>query len=92
MEKIKKTENWQEYSKKYYNDHREKYLEYFKEWNKNNVEKIKGYNKSYYERKKAEIIQKKKRCEYCDREYSSVNFSKHTASKKHIANVESAKK
>ena len=40
----------------YYHRHRDKKLEYQKNYNRENDEKIKGYNKDYYLKRRAEIL------------------------------------
>ena len=73
----------------YYHRHRDKKLEYQKNYNRENDEKIKGYNKDYYLKRRAEILEKAKTrviCECgCDVQLSNMNAHKKT--KKHFKRV-----
>ena len=73
----------------YYHRHRDKKLEYQKNYNRENDEKIKGYNKDYYLKRRAEILEKAKTrviCECgCDVQLSNMNAHKKT--KKHLKRV-----
>lgn len=73
----------------YYYRHRDKKLEYQKNYNRENDEKIKGYNKDYYLKRRAEILEKAKTrviCECgCDVQLSNMNAHKKT--KKHLKRV-----
>ena len=70
----------------YYHRHRERKLEYQKNYNRENDEKIKEYNKDYYLKRRAEILEKAKTrviCECgCDVQLSNMNAHKKT--KKHL--------
>jgi hypothetical protein len=82
-----KTANWQEYQKEYYKQTREKQLAYGKKWKEEHKDELKDYNKAYYEENKQALIEKKKFCHICKKEYSSLNFSKHVKTKKHQVNT-----
>jgi hypothetical protein len=73
----------------YYHRHRDKKLEYQKNYNRENDEKIKGYNKDYYLKRRAEILEKAKTrviCECgCDVQLSNMNAHKKT--KKHLKHL-----
>ena len=73
----------------YYHRHRDKKLEYQKNYNRENDEKIKVYNKDYYLKRRAEILEKAKTrviCECgCDVQLSNMNAHKKT--KKHLKRV-----
>ena len=73
----------------YYHRHRERKLEYQKNYNRENDEKIKEYNKDYYLKRRAEILEKAKTrviCECgCDVQLSNMNAHKKT--KKHLKRV-----
>lgn len=73
----------------YYHRHRNKKLEYQKNYNRENDEKIKGYNKDYYLKRRAEILEKAKTrviCECgCDVQLSNMNAHKKT--KKHLKRI-----
>lgn len=73
----------------YYHRHRERKLEYQKNYNRENDEKIKEYNKDYYLKRRAEILEKAKMrviCECgCDVQLSNMNAHKKT--KKHLKRV-----
>lgn len=70
----------------YYHRHRERKLEYQKNYNRENDDKIKEYNKDYYLKRRAEILEKAKTrviCECgCDVQLSNMNAHKKT--KKHL--------
>ena len=73
----------------YYHRHRERKLEYQKNYNRENDDKIKEYNKDYYMKRRAEILEKAKTrvvCECgCDVQLSNMNAHKKT--KKHLKRV-----
>ena len=73
----------------YYHRHRERKLEYQKNYNRENDDKIKEYNKDYYLKRRAEILEKAKTritCECgCDVQLSNMNAHKKT--KKHLNRV-----
>ena len=73
----------------YYHRHRERKLEYQKNYNRENDDKIKEYNKDYYLKRRAEILEKAKTrviCECgCDVQLSNMNAHKKT--KKHLKRV-----
>lgn len=73
----------------YYHRHREKKLEYQKNYNRENDDKIKEYNKDYYLKRRAVILEKAKTrviCECgCDVQLSNMNAHKKT--KKHLKRV-----
>lgn len=76
----------------YYHRHRERKLEYQKNYNRENDDKIKEYNKDYYLKRRAEILEKAKTrviCECgCDVQLSNMNAHKKT--KKHLKRVGNA--
>jgi hypothetical protein len=73
----------------YYHRHRDRKLEYQKNYNRENDDKIKEYNKDYYLKRRAVILEKAKTrviCECgCDVQLSNMNAHKKT--KKHLKRV-----
>ena len=71
--------------KEYYQDNREKKLEYLKEYREKNHEKILEYFKEYYEANSEKILEQKKekiRCEICDSEIVKHGINRHQLSLK----------
>ncbi len=82
--------------KEYYEDNREKYLEYFKEYRENNREKTKEYYEDNREKRleyfkeyrevNKEKISEKVTCE-CGCEITKSNLSNHKKTQRHIKNM-----
>lgn len=82
----KKTANWKEYIKNYYEEHREERLQAMKDYKKQNKVKISEYNQLYYRANK-DKYKTTKRCEVCDCVMSSLSFNRHVKSKRHQKNI-----
>jgi hypothetical protein len=74
----------------YYYQHREEKLEYQKNYNRQKGDAIKDYNKSYYMKRREEILEKAKTkitCE-CGCVVQLFNMNSHKKTKKHIRYLE----
>lgn len=74
----------------YYYQHREEKLEYQKNYNRQKGDAIKDYNKSYYMKRREEILEKartKVTCE-CGCVVQLFNMNSHKKTKKHIRYLE----
>jgi hypothetical protein len=74
----------------YYYQHREEKLEYQKNYNRQKGDAIKDYNKSYYVKRREEILEKAKTkitCE-CGCVVQLFNMNSHKKTKKHIRYLE----
>jgi hypothetical protein len=77
-------------STEYYYQHREQKLEYQKKYNRQKGDAIKGYNKSYYMKRREEILEKartKVTCE-CGCVVQLFNMNSHKKTKKHVRYLE----
>ena len=77
-------------STEYYYQHRDQKLEYQKKYNRQKGDAIKGYNKSYYMKRREEILEKartKVTCE-CGCVVQLFNMNSHKKTKKHVRYLE----
>ena len=85
-EEEEKEEEDRDKSTEYYYKHRDQKLEYQKNYNRQKGDSIKEYNKSYYMKRREEILEKAKTkitCE-CGCEVQLFNMNSHKKTKKHL--------